>query len=128
MVAAVAADEPDTAANIPQLRMFTCSSLPGKPPIQGDSPLNRSSDKRVRNRTSPIQMNIGSAVRDQPVLAPQLEVANRRPIWSLPDNNSPRTPMPTNVSDTQTPSASINIMEAARAMESSVVSIRLPPD
>src|SRR3546814_5899342 len=42
---------------------FTCSRRPGSPSSQGARPLKRSSESRVRNRISPIQMNSGRAVR-----------------------------------------------------------------
>ncbi len=48
MVAAVAADEPLTAANMPQPNTLTCSRRPGMPRIQGARPLNMSSERRVR--------------------------------------------------------------------------------
>ena len=41
MVAAVAAEEPETAAKIPQLNMFTCSSLPGSLDKIGERPSNK---------------------------------------------------------------------------------------
>ena len=75
MVAAVAAEDPETAAKIPQLKTLTCNSLPGNPFNNGDNPLNQASDSRLRNRISPIQINRGRAVNDQDVVAPQLEVA-----------------------------------------------------
>ncbi len=74
MVAAVAADEPDTAAKMPQPRMLTCMSRPGSRVIQGARPVNMSSDRRERNRISPIQMNMGSAASSQELLEPQTVV------------------------------------------------------
>src|SRR4030081_1762226 len=65
MVAQVAADEPDTEPKIPQPRMVVCISRPGTLLSQGERPSNISSDSLVRNRISPIQMNIGRAARGQ---------------------------------------------------------------
>ena len=65
MVAAVAADEPETAAKMAQPKTLTCRSRPGTSFIQGASPLNMSSDSRERNKISPIQMNSGSAAKAQ---------------------------------------------------------------
>jgi len=45
----------------------------------GDSPLNSSSERRVRNRISPIQTNIGSAASVQEPVASQKEDARNRP-------------------------------------------------
>src|SRR3546814_17491148 len=64
IVAVVAADEPETAAKIPQPITLTCISRPGIRVIHGESPLNMSSARRVRNRIPPIQMNSGRAVSD----------------------------------------------------------------
>ena len=64
-VVSVAADDPDTAANTVQPTTLVCKSPPGIRDSQGASPLNISSDRRVRYRISPIQMNSGSAVSVQ---------------------------------------------------------------
>ena len=69
MVAAVAAEDPDTAAKMPQPSTLTCTSRPGRRRTQGARPLNMSSARRVRYRISPIQMNSGRAVSAQ--LAPE---------------------------------------------------------
>ena len=61
IVAQVAADEPDTEPKMPQPRMVVCISRPGTRLSHGARPSNISSDSRVRNRISPIQMNSGSA-------------------------------------------------------------------
>ena len=79
-VAVVAADEPETAANSAQPRILTCSNPPGSRRVKGDSPVNRSEDSRERNRISPIQMNIGSAVRSQTFKDPQIFVARIDPV------------------------------------------------
>src|SRR5512147_2350434 len=71
MVAQVAAEEPDTAAKMPQPTMLTCIRRPGSQSTHGERPANISSDRRVRNRISPIQTNSGSAASDQDALDPQ---------------------------------------------------------
>ena len=79
MVAAVAAEEPEIAAKIPQPATLQCISRPGSGAIHGARPRNMSSEMRVRNRISPIQMNSGSAVSAQLVLEPHTVVAIRPP-------------------------------------------------
>ena len=75
MVAAVAAEEPETAANMAQPKMFTCRSRPGRRVSHGERPRNMSSERRVRKRISPIQMNMGRAARAQELEEPQMVVA-----------------------------------------------------
>src|SRR3546814_16046029 len=58
---------------------FTCSRRPGSPSSQGARPLKRSSESRVRNRISPIQMNSGRAVRVHDEEALQIVVALASP-------------------------------------------------
>src|SRR5438552_3306173 len=79
IVAAVAAEEPEIAAKMPQPKTLQCISLPGNGAIHGARPRNMSSEILVRNRISPIQMKSGSAVSAQLVLAPQIVVAIRLP-------------------------------------------------
>src|SRR6266850_708902 len=74
MVAQVAAEEPDTDPKIPQPRMVVCISRPGTLLSQGERPSNISSDSLVRNRISPIHMNIGRAASVQDALEPQKAV------------------------------------------------------
>src|SRR5690606_19515374 len=76
IVAVVAAEEPDTAANTAQPRTLTWASRPGSRRTKGDRPVNMSSERRERNRISPIQMNMGSAVRSHEIEALQKEVAS----------------------------------------------------
>src|SRR3989337_1825824 len=71
MVAQVADEEPDTAAKMPQPKTLTCIRRPGSQPSQGARPSNISSDKRVRNRISPIHTNSGRAASVQEALEPQ---------------------------------------------------------
>src|SRR3970282_1678972 len=71
LVAQVADDEPDTAAKIPQPKMFTCMSRPGSQPSQGERPSNIWSDRRVRKRISPIQTKSGSAASVHEAFEPQ---------------------------------------------------------
>ena len=107
IVAAVAADEPETAAKIPQLRIFTCNSLPGSLDRKGERPWNKSSERLVRNSISPIQINKGKAVKDHPVVALQDDVPNSKPILLFSINIKPITDRPVSVSETQTPPISI---------------------
>src|SRR6056297_2290075 len=74
-VAVVAADEPETAAKSAQPKILACNSRPGRRVVSGARPENMSDDSRERKRISPIQMNIGSAVRSQMLSAPQTLVA-----------------------------------------------------
>src|SRR5688572_16007993 len=71
MVAQVADEEPDTAAKMPQPKMLTCISRPGSQPSQGARPSNISSDRRVRNRISPIQTKSGKAASVHEAFEPQ---------------------------------------------------------
>ena len=105
-VATVAADDPEIAAKMVQPMMFVWSSRPGSRFIQGASPLNRSSDRRVRNRISPIQMNSGRAVSVQLAELDQITVIMRSPIWpKVPGANSTMPVKATPISEkpTQTP-------------------------
>lgn len=78
-VAQVAADEPETAAKMAQPMTLVCSSRPGSRFSHGARPLNRSSDRRVRNRISPIHRNSGRAVSVQLDEAPQIVTAMASP-------------------------------------------------
>src|SRR2546430_17054294 len=99
MVAQVAAEDPDTAAKIVQPMMLVCSRRPGTRSSQGASPLNMSSESRVRNRISPIHTNSGSAVSVQEDAVPQTVTAmaspdgrdekSSMPIQATPANGSP---------------------------------------
>src|SRR5439155_23104334 len=117
MVAQVAAEEPDTAAKIPQPITFTWVSRPGSHCSQGERPRNISSDNLVRNRISPIQMNSGSAASVQDALALQLAVAS-----TLPSGTSVVSAIatkPTNPSETaiHTPLARTRIMNPSRTSD-----------
>src|SRR3990170_2488444 len=79
MVAQVAAEEPDTAAKMPQPITFTWVNRPGSHCTQGERPRNISSDNLVRNRISPIQMNNGNAASVQDALELQVAVASTVP-------------------------------------------------
>ena len=103
MVAAVAADEPDTAAKMPQPRMLTCRSRPGTRPSHGARPENISSDTFERNRISPIQMNSGSEASAHELLLPQTVVAKTRPVGALVNSSMPMKPTPSRASATHTP-------------------------
>src|SRR5215216_6478115 len=79
MVAQVAADEPDTAAKIPQPITFTWVSRPGSHCTHGERPRNISSDNFVRKRISPIQMKSGKAASVHCELAAHVVVASTVP-------------------------------------------------
>src|SRR5438874_3459390 len=57
----VAAEDPEIAAKMVQPITFTCKRRPGSSPAHGASPWNSERDRRVRNKSSPIRMNSGSA-------------------------------------------------------------------
>ena len=73
-MAQVAADEPETDPKMPQPRMVVCIRRPGTLFSHGARPSNISSDSLVRNRISPIQMNIGSAASVHEAFEPQKAV------------------------------------------------------
>ncbi len=102
-MAQVAADEPDTAAKIAQPMMLVCSSRPGRLSIHGARPRNMSSDSRVRNRISPIQMNSGSAVSVQLDDEPQIVTAIASPTGRVVNSSIPMKATPTSASPIQTP-------------------------
>ena len=106
MVAAVAAEDPETAAKIAQPKILTCSSRPGSLVSHGDSPVNMSSASFERNRISPIQINSGRAARAQLLLAPQLVVASTLPSGALENNKMPAIPTANSENATQSPPAS----------------------
>src|SRR2546427_12124046 len=83
MVAAVAAEEPEIAAKIPQPVTLQCISRPGKGAIHGARPRNMFSELRVRNRISAIQMDIGRADIAQLVLEPLTVVGIKPPAPEL---------------------------------------------
>src|SRR3954452_7306514 len=105
MVAHVAADDPETAAKIVQPMMLVCSRRPGTRSSHGANPRNMSSDRRVRNRISPIHTNSGSAVRVHDDAVPQIVTAiaspagrdekSSMPIHATPASARPiHTPLP----------------------------------
>src|SRR5680860_336968 len=64
-VAQVTADEPDTAAIIPQPNTLICSNRPGQRETQGAMPKKRLEDRPDLVKISPIQINKGKAVNAQ---------------------------------------------------------------
>src|SRR5258708_36421750 len=97
MVAAVAAEEPEIAAKIPQPATLQCISRPGSGAIDGAGPRNMSSEMRVRNRISPIQMNSGSAVSAHLVLEPHTVVAIGPPAGDWVNRTIATQPTPSKV-------------------------------
>src|SRR5215472_6715037 len=133
MVAQVAADDPDTAAKIVQPMMLVCSSLPGTRASHGASPLNMSSDKRVRNRISPIQTKSGSAVSVHDDAVPQIVTAiaspagrdekSSMPIHATPASDKPiHTPLPS-----RTNRATTSKVVMKRSISGLVVRFHAPP-
>jgi hypothetical protein len=106
IVAQVAADEPDTAANIAQPTTFTCRSRPGSRCIHGARPANKSSASFVRNKISPIQINIGSAIRSQPFSDCHSEVESEAPVGAADRIFIATKPIAPSASAIQTPEPS----------------------
>jgi hypothetical protein len=73
--------------------MFTWASLPGIHSIQGETPLNKSSESLERKRISPIQMNMGRAARAQECPAPHTVVAITSPTGAELNSTMPTKPM-----------------------------------
>src|ERR1035437_2195350 len=114
MVAAVAADEPEIAAKMPQPITLQCSSRPGNAVSQGARPRNISSEMRLRNRISPIQMNNGSAVSDQFALDPHTVVAMSLPTGVEVKSSIAAQPMASSTMAIHTPPASSTPSRASR--------------
>src|SRR3954451_2987947 len=124
-VAQVAADDPETEPNTPQARTLTCISRPGTQFSHGAKPRNISSDSRVRNRISPIQMNSGKAASDHDALLPHTVVASTLPAGMPPPTNCmPAHPVAISATAIHTPAPSSSPRNPSRmaAMESSSMS------
>src|SRR3954451_329999 len=124
-VAQVAADDPDTEPNTPQASTLTCMSRPGSQFSQGANPRNISSDSRVRNRISPIQMKSGNAASDHEALLPHTVVARTLPAGIPPPANCmPAHPVAIRATAIQTPAPSSSARNPSRiaAMERSSMS------
>src|SRR3954462_15656969 len=124
-VAQVAADDPETEPNTPQASTLTCISRPGSQFSHGANPRNISSDSRVRNRISPIQMNSGKAASDHDALLPHTVVASTLPAGMPPPTNCmPAHPVAIRATADQTPapSSSPSNPSSIAAMESSSMS------
>ncbi len=124
-MAQVAADDPETEPNTPQASTLTCMSRPGSQFSQGAKPRNISSDSRVRNRISPIQMKSGKAASDHDALLPQTVVASTLPAGMPPPANCmPAHPVAIRATAIQTPPPSSSARNPSRiaAMESSSMS------
>ncbi len=125
MVAAVAAEEPETAAKIAQPRTLTCSSRPGTRPSQGASPENMSCDRRERSRISPIRMNSGSEASDQECECPQRLVASTSPCGASAKTVMAKSASASSDTATQVPAASSTISTASRIEKTTGSDIRL---
>ncbi len=75
IVAAVATDEPDVAANSAQQPMFVCSSPPGRRASHADSATYMRSAMPERSSSSPSSTNSGIAVSRFSLPTPQMTVA-----------------------------------------------------
>ena len=114
IVAQVAADEPDTAAKMPQPTTLTWISRPGSHCSQGERPRNICSERRVRNRISPIQMNSGSAVSVHEAELAQTVVASTEPIGTFATIVIAAKPTARSASPIHSPPASSAIRMASR--------------
>src|SRR6185312_9529233 len=111
--------------NTPQASTLTCMSRPGSQFSQGANPRNISSDNRVRNRISPIQMKSGKAASDHDALLPHTVVASTLPAGIAPPANCmPAHPVAIKATAIQTPAPSSSARTPSRmaAMESSSIS------
>src|SRR5215475_14233580 len=109
--------------------MLVCSRRPGTRSSHGASPLNMSSESRVRNRISPIQTKSGSAVSVHDEAVPQTVTAmaspagrdenSCMPIHATPVSDRPiHTPLPSSTNSATISSAvmsrSINLFDVRR--------------
>ena len=117
MVRQVAVEEPEMAAKMPQPSTLQWTSRPGSASIHGAMPRNMSSEMRLLNRISPIQMKSGSAVSAQLVLEPQTVVAMSSPAGELVKNTMPMKPRPSSAMAIHTPPASSTTSAASRISE-----------
>src|SRR4051812_48179695 len=100
-------------------------SRPGSQFSHGAKPRNISSDSRVRNRISPIQMNSGNAASDHDALLPHTVVASTLPAGMPPPTNCiPAHPVAISATAIQTPAPSSSARNPSRiaAIESSSTS------
>src|SRR3954468_10129297 len=100
-------------------------SRPGSQFSHGAKPRNISSDSRVRNRISPIQMNSGSAASDHDALEPHTVVASTLPAGMAPPANCmPAPPVAISATAIQTPAPSSRVRRPSSraAIESSSMS------
>ena len=98
----VAAEDPETAAKIVHPAIFVWSKPPGKNRIQGERPLNISSDNLVRNSISPIQIKRGKAVRVQLLAPVQIVVIIASPAGRVVKSSIPTQATPIKAKPTQT--------------------------
>ena len=119
MVAAVAADEPEMAAKMPQPTTLVCIRRPGSGSTHGARPRNMSSEMRVRKRISPIQMKSGRAVSAQLALEPHTVVAMTRPAGELVNASIATSATASSVMPIHTPSTRQAPSVATRTSETS---------
>src|ERR1700754_885373 len=100
-------------------------SRPGSQFSQGANPRNISSDSRVRNRISPIQMNSGKTASAHDALLPHPVVASTLPAGMPPPANCmPAHPVAISATAIQTPapSSSARNPSSSAAIESNSMS------
>jgi hypothetical protein len=109
-----------------QPMMLVCSRRPGRRESQGASPLNMSSERRVRKRISPIHTKSGSAVSVHDETEPQMVTAmasptgrvvkSSMPIQATPRSESPiQRPLPSSAKSSTTSSAVMSMSIATPA-------------
>ena len=101
MVAAVATEEPEIAANSPQLTIVATANPPGQWPTQACTALNRSRPTPPLSNTFDINRNSGTASKMNPSNVERIAcgaIKGENP----PRNNIPR-PMPPSANATGTP-------------------------
>ena len=86
IVAQVAVEEPETAPNSAQPSTFTWSNDRERASATARAP-EHALEILLRNRISPIQMNIGSAASVQSAPSPQIVVASTEPAGMPPPTN-----------------------------------------
>src|SRR5215510_893022 len=90
-------------------------SRPGIQLSQGANPRNISSDSRVRNRISPIQMKSGRAASDHDALLPHTVVASTLPAGMPPPTNCmPAHPVAIRATAIHTPAPSSSARNPSR--------------
>jgi hypothetical protein len=120
----VAADEPDTAANIEQPSIVVCSRRPGRKATHGAIPENSDCDRRVRNSSSPIRMNSGSETISEDVRMLNDHSAICRMVGRLVNTSSNTMPMPISAGPIQIPAISVTVISTSSQVRMAVTTLR----